>query len=660
MNDRCILVAALLLVLLAVPVQAQPADAERSATMTERRPIPYPVTLPANVQQAIANGTRTASGAPGPNYWTNTAHYDIEATLNPASEMLRGEATIRYHNASPDTLRRLLVHLRQNVYRDGVVRNRSVAVTGGMILDRVALNGTTLDAANMQVSDEPMRGDPPVPNAYAVSDTRMAVYPGAPVAPGDTVRLDVAWHFEVPGPNNFRMGQDGETFYLGYWYPQMAVYDDLHGWRAQPYQGDGEFYMPWGTYDVSITVPEGWLVGATGTLQNPDDVLTESVQARLDRAAQTDSIVTVVSEQQRGAGSATVDASDRPTLTWRFHAEDVRDFAFGTSAQYVWDATSAETGDERALVHSLYRPEKTLWTRSAEYAQFSVEHLSDMLIAYPYPQMTVVEGISIGGMEYPMITLIGGDYDAQGLFSVTYHEISHMWIPMVVGTDEKTYAWMDEGLTEFNESEGEDDFYPEMDAWDPANQGSYYRYGGTPNDAPSMRHADRYPVHGPERVYASYSKPRVMLHALRGILGDDTFFAAYRTFVERWAFKHPTPYDLFHTVEDVAERDLDWFWTGAFYEAWALDHSIQDVTSASDGTTVTVADRRNLMMPVLLTATYADGSTVQRRVGVGTWMEGARTAEVPLPAGTVTRVELDPEQFLPDVDRSNNVWTADE
>jgi hypothetical protein len=228
--------------------------------------------------------------------------------------------------------------------------------------------------------------------------------------PDSTVSLELDWHFQIPGAENFRMGQDGEVYYLAYWYPQMAVYDDVQGWTAQPYQGDGEFYMGYADYDVSVTVPEGWLVGATGTLQNAEAILTDSVRARLDRARQADMIVSVVDSTERGAGTATATSENGNTLTWNFEAEQVRDFAFGTSKQFVWDATTAETGDGTSMIHAFYRPENTTWERSAEFAQFSIEHLSDMLIPYPYPHMTTIEGPIGGGMEFPMITHIG-QYD---------------------------------------------------------------------------------------------------------------------------------------------------------------------------------------------------------------------------------------------------------
>ena len=647
----CMLAA--LFALSPAPATAQPAPSSADTVTTQRRPIPYPVDPGTMMEAALQAGTRTPSGAPGPNYWANTAHYDIDATLDPETTTLRGQATIRYRNNSPDTLRRVMVHLRQNVHKEGVIRNRQAEITGGMVLDSVAASGQGLNEIDNQ--QDLMRYGA----GYAVQGTRMVMFLPQPLLPDDSVSVAVDWHFQVPGADNFRMGNDGEVFYLAYWYPQVAVYDDLQGWTADPYQGNGEFYMGYGSYDVDLTVPEGWLVGATGTLQNADAVLSEATRERLDEASRTDQVVNVVAEGERGAGSATAEAGDETgTLTWTFRAETVRDFAFGTSAAYVWDATTADTGEGTSMIHSLYRPGTAAWERSAEYAQFSIEHLSEMILPYPYPHMTAVEGIIGGGMEFPMITLIGGNRTPESLFGVTYHEISHMWFPMVVGTNEKAYAWMDEGTTTFNTTEGEIDFYDQTGAWAPSNQ-YYYRFAGTPGDAPSMRHSDQYPTDSPARVLASYGKPGVMLNALRGVLGDETFFEAYRTYAERWAYKHPSPHDFFNTFEDVSGQDLDWFWTGTLYETWTMDHALQDVEVAGGSTTVTVADLGDLVMPVLLTVTYADGETETLQTSVEPWMNGERQTTVTLD-GAATRIEIDAETYLPDVNRSNNVWIADE
>jgi hypothetical protein len=397
--------------------------------MQQRRPIPYPITLDRPFQRAVEKGTRTRSGKPGPNYWTNTATYDLQATVDPDANVLRGSGTIQYRNNSPDTLQQLVVHLRQNIHKEGAIRNRPAEITGGMSLDRLDLGGA--DTLRQVRSRRQLQR---LGQGYVVQDTRLIIFPPERLMPDSTVTLNVDWHFQIPGADNFRMGQDGEVYFLAYWYPHMAVYDDVQGWTAQPYQGDGEFYMGWADYDLSITVPEGWLVGATGTLQNPGDVLSDSVRARLDRARRTGEIVRVVDEDERGVGTATVAAPEGDsTLTWQFAAERVRDVAFGTSDDFVWDATTAETGTGPSMIHSFYRPEKTTWQRSAEFARFSIEHLSDMLISYPYPHMTAVEGPIGGGMEFPMITHIGDPTSDEALFGVTYHEISHEWFPMIVG-----------------------------------------------------------------------------------------------------------------------------------------------------------------------------------------------------------------------------------
>jgi len=631
---------------------AQPVSTS-DTTMQQRRPVPYPIIPDQAFRRAVEEGTRTRTGKPGPNYWTNTAEYGLEATVDPEANELRGSGTIRYHNNSPDTLRQLAVHLRQNIHKEGGIRNRPAEVTGGMTLDQLGLGeADTLQRVQSQRQLQQLG------QGYVVQDTRLIVFPPEPLLPDSTVTLNVDWHFQIPGADNFRMGQDGEVYFLAYWYPHMAVYDDVDGWMAQPYQGDGEFYMGYADYDVSVTVPEGWLVGATGTLQNAGTVLTDSVRAHLDRARQTDDIISVVDSSERGAGSATVDRETDSTLTWQFSAEQVRDVAFGTSDRFVWDATTAETGNGTSMIHALYRPKKSTWQRSAEFAQFSIEHLSDMIIPYPYSHMTTVEGPIGGGMEFPMITHIGDPASDQALFGVTYHEISHEWFPMVVGTNEKAYAWFDEGTTSFNEAEGRDDFFPNQNAW--ARSEHYYFRLAADVETPSMRHADRYPVDDPDRYVASYDKPAVMLNALRAILGEDTFFEAYETFAERWAFKHPTPHDLFNTFEDVAGRELDWFWRGALYETWTMDHAVRAVEQTEDGPVVTVVDEGRLPMPVFLRATYADGRTATRRVSVKPRLEGRQTVDVSLEKGTVTQVTLDARKVLPDVDRSNNTWTADE
>ncbi|MEM6646783.1 MAG: M1 family metallopeptidase, partial [Bacteroidota bacterium] len=568
--------------------------------------------------------------------------------LSPVTKQLQASVVITYTNNSPDALRQVAIHLRQNLHREGVVRNRPQQLTGGVKLGRVRYN------------DAPMLEIPTIRGStvgYVVSGTLMQVKLPEAIPSGGTATFAIDYSFEVPEAGAPRMGQDGEVFYLGYWYPQMAVYDDMDGWVADPYMGNGEFYMGYADYDVRITVPEGWLIGATGTLQNPDDVLAEQTQQRLADAAQSRETTAIVSEDDRQAGASTLDTPAN-TITWHYKAENVRDFAFGTSDQYLWDAThatvNAADGEKTVMLHSLYRPGTAAWERSAEYGQFSIEFMSERFFPYPYPHMTAVEGVIGGGMEFPMITLIGGTRTPQSLFGVTFHEIAHMWFPMVVGQNEKRFTWMDEGLTSFNTSEASAAFW-QADSWNPGRQ-SYYFIAGTGNEVESMRHGDRYPVGTPARGIASYNKPAVALHALRGLFGDEKFYAAYAEYARRWTYKHPQPFDLFNTFEDVLGQDLDWFWTSLLYETWTLDHAVQAVESGRDGVEVVIADNGLTPMPALVRITYADGTTDEGVVPVQTWLDGNRTARLRFDAGTVTRVELDPNLYLPDIDRANNTW----
>ncbi len=609
----------------------------------EQRPIPYPVIPIPAFERAVEQGTRTSTGEPGPRYWTNRARYDLQATISPWSAMLRGTGTAVYYNNSPDTLEHVYVHLRQNLHAPGAVRNRPQELTGGVHVSKVAAQG-------MPLVERRSSGGA----GFSVDGTVMDVWLPEPIAPRDSAQFEFAWSFEIPEKGAPRMGHDGEVFYLGYWYPHFAVYDDVHGWIAEQYQGDGEFYMDYADYDVAVTVPESFLVAATGELVNPDAVLSAETLQRLNEVASSDEIYSIVGEDERMAGLSTAD-SPTGALTWRFHAEDVRDFAFGTSDAYVWDAALAETSDGRhARVHTMYRPAESSWERSAEFARFAIEFLSEMLIPYVYPQMTVVEGIIGGGMEYPMITLIGGERTPRSLFGTTFHEISHMWSPMLTGHNEKHYAWMDEGLTSYNTKEGSATFWSE-DMWNPDEE-RYYGYAGTGDEVESMRHADQYPYGTGARSIASYNKPAVALHALEWVLGEETFDRAYREYFRRWAYKHPYPYDLFNTFEDVAGEDLDWFWTSLFFETWTLDHAVASVESRDGKVIVTVEDLGLTPLPVEVEVTYDDGSTTSQVIPVAVWLTGERRSAVGFPPGSVTLVALDPGEYLPDVDRTNNVW----
>jgi hypothetical protein len=610
--------------------------------------------------RAVERGTRTRTGRPGPRYWQNWASYRIEASLDPATRRLVGREWVRYENRSPDTLPNFFLYLNQNLFAPGALRNDSVPVTGGMTLSRVVAGGVELSpfAPGRRSSD-------PAGSGYVVRGSVLQVVPPRPVAPGASIDLEFAWSFEVPPDGAPRGGTDGEVFFVAYWYPQLAVRDDFGRWQTDQYMGNAEFYMGYGDYDVSLTLPEGWLVAATGELQNAEAVLAPEVRARLAEARRSPSTVHVVAADGRGATRATLRGAGG-RLTWRFRAHSVRDFAFGTSERYLWDATSAAVGDatgdgrpDTAEIHTFYRPERVQWAwdQSARYTQHSVEFLSRYLWPYPYPHMTAVEGPrSCGGMEYPMMTCIGGPRDTLRLYSVTVHETAHMWFPMQVGSDERRYAWQDEGLTRFNQAQGMREFFRGYDL-EREVQRAYLdsiRRGG---EVELMRHGDHYPVGHWAYGIASYQKMSSILRALRAVLGEETFLRAYREYGRRWLFKHPSPYDFWNTFEEFAGRDLDWFWRSWFYETWTLDQAIAEVRTAGDSVEVVIEDRGLIPMPVRLAVTREGGAVERVVLGEGAWLAGSRRQVVRLAdSPPITRLEIDPEHAFPDTDRSNQVW----
>ena len=642
------------------------------------RPLPHPIMPEPAWERAVEAGTRTLVGQPGPRYWQNEARYDIDARVDPATRTLSATGTITYTNNSPDSLAFLVVKLRQNVHAPGVERTRPVTVTGGMTLSEFTVDGVAYDDFSTGTSINGSYDNIAPPAGYVVNGTIQTINLGdAAVPPGGTVTLGYAWSFTVPPHDGgYRQGTDGTTYYLGYWYPQMAVYDDVDGWHTDSYRGNGEHYMNFADYDYRITVPRDWLVTATGTHANPDETLTATTRQRLGQAMQTDSVVHVVTEAERGGATM---PGENGELTWHFQADGVRDVAVSGSPVYVWDATSVEVqredGPARVLTQALYPDGERSWERAAEYTQFSVGHLSEMLSPYPWPHMTSVFGVITGGMEYPMMTLIGGDRTPQRLFGVTYHEISHMWFPMIVGTNEKRYTWMDEGFTSFNTNEGAEDFWdgstedrPYIEPWQRRSQ-SHYLLAGTGLAVEPNRHNDLFPIRGgtaqvdrfggAARVIASYSTPAVMLRAIEGIYGKEAFDRAYREYVARWSFKHPTPYDFFNTFEDVLGEDLDYIWWPMLESTWTMDQAIADVEPTADGVRVTVESVGLAPMPAPVTVTWADGTTARQTVPVQTWLSGETRATLTFTGSNAASVAIDPDGMLPDIDPTNNVWAAD-
>ncbi|HET7230634.1 MAG TPA: M1 family metallopeptidase [Longimicrobium sp.] len=669
MNVRKIFALAALVALAAgcaPATRVMPAEAPANvAADSLRRFNVRPVPTSEAFRRGLAAGTRTATGAPGPRYWQQSVSYRIRAELDPASTLLRGSERIVYRNRSPDTLTSVVLNLDQNIYTENARRNRVAPNTGGVTLDRVAVQGSRVDsvpAAGIGVMRQVQR-----PAAgYAVEGTLARVILPRALVPGDSVVLEIDWHHKVPPAPTFRTAWEdalgGRAFVVGQWYPQIAVYDDLNGWDATPYLGDGEFYLEYGDFDVDLTLPAGWIVGATGTLENSAEVLSAQTRDRLARAAQADSApVHVVTAVDLASGAALARGTEG-RLTWRFRAQNVRDFAFATSNRYLWDAAGATVADpaggrRTVAIHALYRQGAPGWELAWRYGQHAITYLSGVIQPYAYPQATIAEG-PIAGMEYPMLVFIARPTQAVGLQGVIGHELGHQWFPMVVGSDEARYAWMDEGVNSYHEDRTTSDFFPGVNAAENSRLG-YLSVAGRDTEVPLMRHTDLVSPYG-ARTAAAYSKPAVVLAALRNVLGNSTFDRAMREYAAAWSYRHPMPWDFFNTFERVAGRDLDWFWYPWFFETGVLDQSIESVRPVSGGVEVVVRDLGQNPMPAFVAVTSSTGVITEGEVPVEEWLRGAgtRTTTVAVPtSGTVTRVEIDPRGLFPDANRANNVWT---
>ena len=603
------------------------------------------------------NEFRSASGQPGPKYWQNRADYLIRATLNEEDTTIRGEVTINYTNYSPDKLDFLWLQLDQNLFRPDSRGAATTPVSG----DRFDVKGFSKGGYHIE-SMEVTYGVKTYSVTPVITDARMQVRLQSPMKPGgDKIKIKVKYGFAIPVYGADRMGRlatrNGIVYELAQWYPRMCVYDDIDSWNTLPYMGLGEFYCEYGNFDYYLTTPAGMTVAASGDLQNPQEVLTAREIGRLAKARMSDTTVMIVTPDEVGQPSSRPKTTG--TLTWHFVMNNTRDVSWAASTAFIWDAARVKLPTGRpAIAQSVYPIEaagRDRYGRSTEYLKRSIEIYSHLYFEYPWNSAVSVAGVALG-MEYPGIIFCQSNMTNGGLWGDITHEIGHNWFPMIVGSNERRFMWMDEGLNTFINEYSTREF----------NHGEYYR---TPRPEFEFRsfQRDKDPLMtAPEamslRGYgAYYSKTAAGLDLLRYVVADsDRFDYAFQQYVSGWAFKHPQPDDFFRTMNSAMGEDLNWFWKEWFFTNYKLDQALTAVkyvdNDSTKGALITIDNLDKMAMPVILKITDASGNSQIVKLPVDIWERGSSWTFKYPSTMALTSVELDPDHMLPDENRENNVW----
>jgi Peptidase family M1 domain len=594
--------------------------------------------VPRNIQAAIDKGTRTATGRPGPHYWQNRADYSIQVHFDPRTRLVSGRETIAYSNNSPDSLRQLLFKLYPNLYKKGAARNSAIKpedLTDGVEISNVAIEG------------QPMAGAPKGANG-----TDMGLRVQA-LGPGQTLHVSLAFSYTLNKTSHIRTGQvDSGAFFIAYFFPRVAVYDDIDGWNRNPYLGDLEFYNDFCHFDVAVTVPGDYLVWGTGDLVNRQEVLSPDVNRRIDQASTSDGIVTVVDTGDLARGTVSRQADSN---TWKFSARDVTDFVFAVSNHYIWKSSSLvvdpATG-RRTRVDAVFNPAHKDFYEVVDFARKTVEAMSYRFPAwpYPYPHETVFDGLD--QMEYPMMVNDNPLENRADAIELTDHEIFHTMFPFYMGVNETKYAWMDEGWA----SIGEWLISPMIDTSivDEYGVGAYADGAGKESDLPIITLSTQ--QNGLDYFLNAYAKPAFGYLYVKDLLGDSLFRKGLHRYIGDWHGKHPSPLDFFGSVNAGSGRNLNWFWKRWFYDGGYPDLGIKGISHKEGAAFVVVVNKGGKPIPVDLIIEYADGTTKKIHRSVGVWERGNTEVSIPVqqPAA-IKKVRLG-STYTPDSFPADNEW----
>jgi hypothetical protein len=608
------------------------------------------------------NEWRSAGGAPGPKYWQNKADYLIHTTLDETAPdtSIKGDVTLSYTNNSPDRLDFIWFQLDQNLF-DSTSRGAATTPTSG---DRFDVKGFSRGGYHIESVEVTYLGQS-YPVKPVITDARMQVRLKTPLKPdGDKISIKVKYHFAIPLYGADRMGRlrtsNGVIYEIAQWYPRVCVYDDVEGWNTLPYMGLGEFYCDYGNFDYYITAPAAMTVVASGDLQNPVEVLTPKEISRLDKARNSDSTVMIVDVPEINQPSSRPKTQGR--LTWHYKMTNSRDVSWAASTAFIWDAARVNfPSGRKGISMSAYPVESSgndRYGRSTQYLKRSIELYSTEYFEYPWNSAVSVAGVALG-MEYPGIVFCQSGLENGNLFNDITHEIGHNWFPMIVGSNERRFMWMDEGLNTFINQYTTEKF----------NNGEYIKDNPTPDFMYRTFRNEKFSLMtAPEGMdlngYGSYYfKTAAGLDLLRKIVLDpDRFDYAFNTYISRWAFKHPQPDDFFRTMNNAAGEKLDWFWREWFYTTWTLDQSVKDVKyvngDPAKGCLITLENLSQMALPVIIQINEANGQSPLVRLPVDIWQRQGTWTFKFNSTDSITSVVLDPDRVLPDINRSNNVWKA--
>jgi hypothetical protein len=604
-----------------------------------------PLYMPRAVHNAYTHGTRSPDGRPGPRYWQNHGRYAITVTATPPLPQITGTERITYYNNSPDSLRTLVFKLLLNIHKPGAPRDGGAGpdyLTSGVHVDSFSVNGKPA-------------AFPSGNRTFTVAQVRLPT----PLLPHDSVQLAIAWHYDLSKESGREGMIDSTTYFLAYFYPRVAVYDDYNGWDRMDFTDQQEFYSDFNDYDVTIRAPKNYVVWGTGILTNAAEVLSPTAAQRLQGALASDQTVHVATLAELKAGQVTRQDSIN---AWHFTATDIPDMTFNLSDHYVWDAAGVTVDDatrRRVSVQAAYNDTAQDYHYMVQFGRHALDWLSHHWpgVPYPYEKTTVVQGFA--DMEYPMMVNDGSTNDTTFSRFVVEHEIAHTWFPFYMGINETRYGFMDEGwATTFEYLIGTADLGAERAS------GFYqqFRVNGWIRDPSPL---EDLPIITPEDVLKNqaygnnaYGKPSLGYLAVKDLLGDEVFGKSLREFISRWHGKHPIPWDFFNTMNDASGKDLNWFWRNWFFSNNYIDLGLTGVTRASSGYSVSIHNIGGMAAPVNFLIKYSDGSADTLHQTPAIWAANQVDAKVSVPTRkTIRSLTLDGGIWV-DADTTNNAWTA--